>query len=275
MTIFITNQIKRILPAWLVAKLRNIRFLRHLAHRWVAVRPRIIRQGIAAGLWFTPGQSNPVSVLGFYEPPVQETLAAQLRPGDIFFDIGANVGFFTVVAARLVGNHGRVVAFEPVPRNLVVLQKNVKRNGFDNVSVIAKAVSNQNGQGELILTEYSGGATLSKYIELPDKTGTVLVDIVTIDQLVQNGEVPVPSLIKIDVEGAELEVLSGMVTTLRSYHPSILLEVDDGDELALSKRENDCIKLLSSCGYLITQLPQSYPGISWKVDHFLALPELT
>ena len=83
------------------------------------------------------------------EPSVQRTLRAIIRPGDVFLDIGANVGFFTILGARLVGDSGSVVAFEPEPRNVAALRDNVALNDFANVTVVAAAVSSSTGTAPL------------------------------------------------------------------------------------------------------------------------------
>ena len=96
--------------------------------RW---RPIPILSGPGRGLRINLHGSAVVFATGMAERPMQEALARELRPGATFFDIGANVGFVTVLAARLVGPGGRVIAFEPVPQNAAAIRENLALNGID------------------------------------------------------------------------------------------------------------------------------------------------
>ena len=127
--------------------------------------------------------------------------------GDIVVDIGANIGYYTLLAARIVGEHGKVYAFEPDPTNCGVLTGNVKLNGFYNVEIIPKAVSDRKGQLELYLDEKNAGA---HSIYRPKKVKrSVVVDSITLDEYFQGREHPV-NIVKMDIEGAEIAALSGM-----------------------------------------------------------------
>jgi hypothetical protein len=99
-----------------------------------------IEDGVGKGLKFSTPY-NFSYVLGTNELPVQNEISRILHKGEVFFDIGANVGFFSIMAARIVGEKGKVYAFEPVMENLISFQKNVELNKFGNVEIITKAVS--------------------------------------------------------------------------------------------------------------------------------------
>ncbi|MEY2517755.1 MAG: hypothetical protein QOJ89_5113, partial [bacterium] len=88
---------------------------------------------------------------GTLEPPVQEALRRLLAPGDVYYDIGANVGFFTLVGARLVGPAGRVVAFEPVPWCARAVAHNIEINGFEHAEIRAEAVGAEDGSARLLV----------------------------------------------------------------------------------------------------------------------------
>jgi hypothetical protein len=94
-----------------------------------------IQQGAGKGLRFNPGCANAGYLLSTAEPEVQQALKMIVVPGTVVYDLGANVGFVTVIAASLVGPSGRVVAFEPVPDNFQWLQHNVRLNGFSQVLI--------------------------------------------------------------------------------------------------------------------------------------------
>src|SRR5205085_2724142 len=95
-----------------------------------------VRRGHLAGLRLGAAGSSAGYLMGSTEPAVQDALVEWLRPGMSFYDVGANVGFFTVLAARLVARSGTVVALEPVARNRAVLERNIALNAFANVTVL-------------------------------------------------------------------------------------------------------------------------------------------
>jgi FkbM family methyltransferase len=229
--------------------------------------------GIGAGLKFNSGKSNPAYALGTNERPVQMALAQHLSAGDVFFDIGANVGFFSVIGAKLVGSTGQVFAFEPVPQNAGAIRRNVKLNHFQNVTLIEKAVSNMAGSGTLLVTDYSGGATLSTVGTPPDVSETLVVDLVSIDELIVEKVLPPPSVVKIDVEGAEVDVLNGMTQTLKELRPIVIFEVDDADESVLWQKYELCHALLVAANYEVILLESSYIGSEWHVQNAIATPK--
>jgi len=257
---------------WLKVKLRSIHFIRKIVRRWTRRRDIRIAGGVGAGLRFNIAGSSPEYAAGSNELPVQNTLASHLRAGDVFFDIGANIGFFTTIAARLVGPQGKVCAFEPVPGNVAALKHNLALNDFKNVQIFPCAVSNQTGTGELMLADWMGGASLSTAAAPPDLKGMMTVDLITIDELVMQKKVVPPALVKIDVEGAEEEVLKGMTTTIRVHQPVIIYEIDDENQEGFDQKQAVCETLLKSYGYQVTRLEDSYQGGEWLVGNYLAIP---
>jgi FkbM family methyltransferase len=231
----------------------------------------VISTGVGIGLTFDAGPSNPRYGVGDNEIPVQEAIVAHLRPGDVLYDVGANVGFLTVIGARHVGPTGHVYAFEPVPDNADLVRRNAERNGLSNVTVVEKAVSDTSGRGELVLAEYSGGAALSTATRPPDATTTISVELVTIDDAVSTA-MPPPALVKIDVEGAEIDVLRGMADTIRKHRPTIVCEIDDATQAAYDVKYRACVDFVLAAGYDVTPLEDSYPGGEWLVGHFVATP---
>jgi FkbM family methyltransferase len=240
--------------------------------KWRTPRgPRVISAGVGIGLTFDPGPSNPAYGVGDNELPVQNALATHLRPGDVFYDIGANVGYFTVIGARLVGPSGHVYAFEPASESAEFVRRNADRNGFSNVTIVQKAVSDTTGRGELVIVEYSGGAALSTATPVADGA-RVAVDLITIDEFVSEPAVLPPTTVKIDVEGVELEVLRGMADTIREHRPTIVCEIDDETQSAFDEKYRACLDFVRAVGYEVTSLEDSYPGGDWLVGHFVATP---
>jgi FkbM family methyltransferase len=233
---------------------------------------RIVRlsTGAGAGLRFSPGPSVAPFGGGSIERPVQDALEGLLRPGSVFFDVGANVGFLTLIGAKLVGDRGVVYAFEPVPANTAALRRNVRLNGFANVILIEKAISSAPGREKLILAVDSGGAALAVADRPPDEAGAMDVEVTSIDALIQDGQARPPAVVKVDVEGAEIQVLQGMAATLDRCRPAVLYELDGPDESCVEKKSDQCRAFLVSHGYQISRLEDSYPDNRWRVRHYLA-----
>jgi len=170
----------------------------------------------------------------------------QLRSNDTVFDVGANVGYYSVIASKIIGTKGTVIAFEPVVRNLHYLYKHVELNNLRNVMILPFACSDtssfetfsfgfSSAEGHLI---QSNSNIMQKF----DPESVAFVCTITIDDFVDNTGVG-PSVIKIDVEGAELSVLKGAERTLSTVKPKIFLSVHT------SELEIECQRYLSKIGY--------------------------
>ena len=184
-----------------------------------------IQQGVGEGLRFNTGRSNAGYMLGTTEPGVQHAFASLIQPDMVVYDIGANVGFFTVIAARLCPQ-GRVVAFEPLPENLERIRHNVVLNNLQNIIVRSEAISNADAQARFqVSQEPTWGKLASVDNGISPKVSTIDVKVSRLDSLVESGEIPIPGLIKIDVEGAETGVLRGAQSTLRLARPLLLIEL--------------------------------------------------
>jgi FkbM family methyltransferase len=117
----------------------------------------------------------------------------------VVLDIGANIGYFTLLFARIVGPTGSVYAFEPEPRNFELLSKNVEINSYQNVTLVPKAVSNCRGSGELHLCDTNPG--MHSLYSLSKSTRSVDVDIIRLDDYFANYDGKI-RFVKIDIEGA-------------------------------------------------------------------------
>ena len=162
---------------------------------------------------------------GLYEPEVCVQFRRVLRPGMGVLDLGANIGFFALLAASLVGAGGSVLAIEPNPRNVRLLEASRRVNGFAQLSVLQVAAGRSHGL--LVLnSSYSNGTTAG----LPDDVAGVLAA-ETVPALRIDSVVPAGSridLIKIDVEGAEYTALLGCEATIRAHRPTIISEFSPG-----------------------------------------------
>lgn len=170
-----------------------------------------------------------------------------LRPGDHVIDVGANVGYFTLVAARLVGPTGGVHAFEPSPQVFPWLRANARLNPVLNICVHQLAVADRR-------------APVSFHTAPPDRTGyssirdlgaetaaVTTVDAVALDDLLD--ELPPTRLVKIDVEGAEWLVLQGMRRLIERDRPHLLCELDDGFLRELGSDAAQVCRFLRDAGY--------------------------
>jgi FkbM family methyltransferase len=185
-----------------------------------------------AGVAINLGGSFVRYLTGDAEPEVQEALAELVKPGQTVYDVGANIGFFTILCSKLVGPQGRVYAFEPIPQNPVTLRHNIALNGLTNVVIVDKALSCSTGTAEMFVSPWSAFHSLnvegaSKQDNHGAEAGEIVVETVTLDEFLQGPDVSAPDLIKIDVEGAELIVVEGMRGTLRSKQPLLLCELHD------------------------------------------------
>jgi FkbM family methyltransferase len=232
----------------------------------------VIAEGEAAGLKLVARRADPNFARGTYERPVQQAVASSLSQGDVFYDIGANLGFFSLIAARRVGAQGHVYAFEPVRHNADAVARSAHLNNLDMIEIFAEAVGATTGRAELLLASHSGGAALASAGAPPDMRGRVEVDIVTLDEAIARRGLRPPSLVKIDVEGAEMDVIYGMMQTLRAHRPLVIYEIDDATRQGLERKANDIAAQLTAVGYALKLLPASYPNDTWQVEHVLAQP---
>jgi FkbM family methyltransferase len=163
---------------------------------------------------------------GACEPAAQEVLSKHLGPGMVFYDLGANLGFFTLLAARMVGPKGKVVAFEADPEVARRAIENVEKNGAENVRIIQRAVWSSTGTVPFCRAEISESPERGTgKVVPPTATGseTISVPCIALDDFVRN-ERP-PDMIKCDVEGAEGEAFEGGRQMLYDHRPLVLCEL--------------------------------------------------
>ena len=149
-----------------------------------------------------------------YEPETTEVLLAMLKPGDCFIDLGAHIGFFSLLAARAVGEEGHVFAFEPVETSASLLQRNLTENGFSETStVVQKATGDTVGTVRFAIHEHSSVSNKMVAAAGSDEGLTVDVAMTTLDAFLEAKGNPSVRLVKMDVEGAELATMRGMKET--------------------------------------------------------------
>jgi len=190
------------------------------ARAWVQ-----IQRGPAQGLWL---RLNPRTGGNYFEggsePEVQAAMQRHLRPGMTFYDVGANIGFFSLLAARMVGQEGHVVAFEADPEVAQRLREHVERNHFSTISVEQKAVWSKSHAVFFARTdpETSPDRGLGHVVG-EGEAGAIRVQAIALDDFA--GTSRAADFLKCDVEGAEVEVLAGARRLLQEMRPIVLCEI--------------------------------------------------
>lgn len=245
-----------LVPGFIRVRVHNRWFTRR-SNRWQLIRntPHSVVSPIAPGVKMKLyGDSLLCELLYFdnFEPETRHFFDAYLRPGDTFLDIGANIGLYTLAAARLVGRSGHVHAFEPCSQTFERLEDNVQLNGLRNVTCHQVALSFENAEAELTLA--NGGFDAWNSLGKPymgETTGCEMVTTVTLDSVVrEHGLTGRNCTLKIDVEGWENQVLAGAEQFL-SGDEAPLLCIEFTEEAALLAGSSCCelYRTLERLGY--------------------------
>jgi len=183
-----------------------------------------------------------------WEPNETYVIRRLLREGDVFVDVGANIGYFTLLASKIVGEDGKIISFEPVPATAAKLRENVRLNGAGNVLIHDKAVTDKPGLVKIGKTVKVGlGMSTIRVSGMMREVWEVPA--VRLDQILAD-ERPI-RLVKIDVEGAELLAIKGYVEYLKSdMAPSVLCEVTDAFLRELGGSSRELYSLMDDLGYV-------------------------
>ena len=196
------------------------------------------------------------------EPQTIAWLRDALRPSDVFLDIGANIGIFSIFAARHIGPDGHVYACEPHLPNAAQLLQNISANDIgDRVSVLSIAASGADGFVPFKYKRWRSGASGSQLAveggpAMERTVGAELKAAMTINSMVEKGVIRSPDLIKIDTDGIEIPITRGMEKLLRSARRprGLLIEIQQGEY-------QEQTEFLASCGYRLTE---THPVGKWK-----------
>jgi FkbM family methyltransferase len=217
--------------------------LRKLARRYPEGSVVDVRTGVAAGLkWKRHHRYINGYWVGHFELEIQNALKRELKAGDVFYDVGANAGFFTLIGARLVGPSGRVVAFDPAPENCESVREQVELNGYAPFcTAVQKAVGGAAGSATFSFD--TSGSTMGHLGGARRGERSVEVEVTTLDDAA--AALGAPTFIKLDVEGAEGDVMAGAHRLLSSgaARPAWLIELHDPQCEAEVKRH------LAAAGY--------------------------
>ena len=210
-------------------------------------------------------------VYGKFEFEVGKAIQDYVKRGDIVYDVGAHVGYFTLLFARLVGPKGQCLGFEPNPEVFRRLQSNIRMNKWRlpaEVQTMKIGLYDEVGEKRFFLGGSTTTGRLTRFPEDISQSKIIIVPLSTIDALIQEG-LPVPSFMKIDVEYAEDHVLRGAINTLKKHGAVVLCEIHS------METGKNCFEILKGIGYSIIELKT---GQTWDMSdkvskgHILATP---
>jgi FkbM family methyltransferase len=190
-------------------------------------RSRKILRGLASGYRISVSPAENLGyLLGIEERDLQRAIKRYVVAGDTAYDVGAHIGYVSLSLVKRVGQGGHVIAFEPFPRNVALLRANIANNSLSNVQVFDVAAWDRCGEAVIRISENFATASLVWHkndrsaIEYKIKT-------VALDDLIEANGLPKPNFVKIDVEGAEGAVLSGMRRIIATAKPVLFVECSD------------------------------------------------
>jgi len=210
-----------------------------------------------------------VYFFGSYEAVETHVTSQVLKPGMVVIDAGANVGYYTLLACKKVGEQGQVHAFEPIPENYVQLARHITENEFaDRCSINNLALWNrkENLRFQIAASTAENCGTYTAAKPTGEVVRTLKCTATTIDDYVQEKVLPRVDFLKMDIEGAELMALEGAQKTLRQFSPTILLEVSPETYERFSYSSSDIFHLLSNLDYQ-AYLPKRTQNLSRQIHN--------
>jgi FkbM family methyltransferase len=210
--------------------------------------------------------STPVELRGVEGALVAEqdflgVLISTLRPGDTFMDVGSHIGLFAIPLARVVGEQGQVIAFEPEARAYERLLGHLELNGLSNVRVFRQALGDDDATGRLFVGGEACPSLLAHSGDAEQQTASEDVEVVRGDWLRENENLPVPRAVKIDVEGYEYAVLRGLERTLAEPACELLCVEIHPSFLPAPVTVETILKFVKNCGFTRLDLPPRWTQI--------------
>lgn len=189
-----------------------------------------------------------------YERAETKLVRSEVNKGDIVLDIGANIGFYTLIFAELVGEEGKVFAFEPDPDNFDLLRKNVRVNSYKNVVLVQKAASNKTGKLKLYLSEDNKGD--HRIYDPHDGRRFIEIESVQLDDYFRNYDSKI-DFVKMDIQGAEGLVLQGMANLLeKNKNMTILTEFSPMALKGAGTDPKQYLRLLTENGFILYHISE-------------------
>jgi FkbM family methyltransferase len=206
-------------------------------------------------MFFDPNDSLKLFLNGVYEQFESELVNKEIRPGDVVLDLGANIGYYTLIFARRVGSGGRVYAFEPDPASFAILKTNVALNGYTNVVLVNKAVSDETRSSRLYLSEVNNGD--HRIFDSHDGRKSVAVENVRLDDYFKDRD-PRVDFIKMDIQGAEWAALQGMAELLgKNRKVKMITEFEPVSLKGFGVEPSDYLKLLCANGFSLYEVNEN------------------
>lgn len=195
--------------------------------------------------------------LGTYEPELQAAIRRWVQPGQVLYDVGANIGYVSLLLARQTGPTGKVLAFEPLPANIERIQQNITLNHLNSIQLVPAAVTDRSGETVFYVHASVGMGKAAGSAGRSDQTyqQEIRVATLSLDDFVYTQGNPPPQVVKMDIEGGEVLALPGMKRLLNQYHPLLLLELH-GPEC-----EKTAWDLLSEAGYVLSGMAPGSPPL--------------
>ena len=213
------------------------------------------------------GVIAPIRLYGCYEPETTRAVRETLEPGMGFVDLGAHIGYFSLLAGRAVGEGGRVYAFEPMPSTRALLEKNIEANGLEgSIEVVPYAV--HESRRTLRFATHPEASDSAKVAAGQEANGSLLdVEAIALDDYFAQRDWPRVDLVKMDVEGCETAALSGMrELSARNADLRIIFEFNDGNFRHYQLSPADLFDVLAELGF------RSY-RLLWRKEREIRLPE--
>jgi FkbM family methyltransferase len=224
-----------------------------LVQRFQRIFPKVpVPYHLPFGAWFLlrDGMLDRGLLWGSFETAELRFVEKFLQPGMCVLDIGAHHGLYTLLASRRVGSGGKVIAFEPSPRERRLLIQNLRLNSCSNVRLESCALGNEHARSDLYLVQgREDGCNSLRPPATTAPTQTVLVDVISLDDYLLNAGVKKVDFVKLDVEGAEREVLRGAPYLFGTSRPVILAEVQDIRTHPWGYPAREIVQLLDRAGY--------------------------
>jgi FkbM family methyltransferase len=210
---------------------------------------RKIRYGLLKGEKWIISSGYSQYWMGNYEPEITEKFVKYAKRSKVIYDIGAHIGYYTLLASKFTEPGGKIFAFEPLPENIQKLQRHVEINDRSNVVIIEKAVSFKTGETIFTNSGNNVANTICENSPMFQFGKTIEVNTTSLDDLLLTGFVLPPQLIKMDIEGAEFDALRGAEILLRKHHPTIFLSTHNCQNQGVHKM---CCDYLINMGYSLS-----------------------
>tara|TARA_B100000378_G_C18028604_1_gene406753 strand:- start:55 stop:1029 length:975 start_codon:yes stop_codon:yes gene_type:complete len=241
----------------LLKKIKRLLHFRYTYFRYILAKQFGIFTEVKAKLFFGKQLILPISdgdafllycfgTLSYEEESLTQYLIKNLKKNDVFYDVGANYGFYTFLADEIIET-GQVYSFEPNSKVFEYLSTNAV--GYDQITLNKVAVSNTSGEGYLFDAFEKHKSATSTIIEgvVGEGYSKKTIKTISLDDYIGDKQVTVPTLIKIDVEGAEAMVLEGASNVITTHRPDIIMEVWGGERG--KQFSSHCLQLLKRLGY--------------------------